>query len=495
MSPSGGKTTAPSPKIRWLIFASLALLALAIRLPQLGSRPLHTDEAVNAYLTGDLLAGGTYHYDPRDRHGPALYAVAVPIARLLGARDLATLTEFELRLPSVLLGSLIILLFGAGVEMFGFTACLVAAILFAVDPLPVYYSRYFIHETLFVTTTLGLLLSGWRFLHCHSVWAGILAGACAALMLACKETAPIHFFALGVALVYTWFLMPREKLPPLKSLAPALAAGLFLAVLLFTWFGRNWAVFSSLPQTVSNFTARAAGEGHAKPIGYYFHLIDPMFVLSIVALAGAYAAICETFSHVNKPHLLLIIYGIVVFLAYSAIPYKTPWLALNLWLPLALACGLGVAAFWKQVHTPSGRWLVGFAGVFLLALLALQTKVLCFDRPADDQNPFAYAHTSEDLLNLPPRLDQLVALNHLAQPRIDVIAADPWPLPWYLRKFSQVGYWQPGQPAAPADFLITTGSLSDALGSQLQKYRPEYFGARPGVLLVLWIPPNLKAAP
>ena len=53
-------------------------------------------------------------------------------------------------------------MFGAGVEMFGFIACLVAALLFAFAPLPVYYSRYFIHETLFVAATLGLILSGWR---------------------------------------------------------------------------------------------------------------------------------------------------------------------------------------------------------------------------------------------------------------------------------------------------------------------------------------------
>ncbi len=65
------------PKVRWLLFAGLACLALAVRLPQLDRRPMHTDEAVNAYITGGLLAGGAYHYDPRDRHGPALYAVAL----------------------------------------------------------------------------------------------------------------------------------------------------------------------------------------------------------------------------------------------------------------------------------------------------------------------------------------------------------------------------------------------------------------------------------
>ena len=143
-------------------FVLIALLALAVRLPQLGVRPMHTDEAVNAYITGQLLAGKTFHYDPQDRHGPALFAVAEPVVKLFGAKNFSDLTETQLRLTPVMLGSAMILIIGAGVEMFSFIACLVAALLFAIAPLPVYYSRYFIHETLFVAATLGLILSGWN---------------------------------------------------------------------------------------------------------------------------------------------------------------------------------------------------------------------------------------------------------------------------------------------------------------------------------------------
>ena len=72
----------------------------------------------------------------------------------------------------------------------------------------------------------------------------------------------------------------------------------------------------------------------------------------------------------------LAVYGLIIFLIYSAIPYKTPWLALNLSLPLALLCGLGVEAFLEQFKNPAGRWGVSLAGAFLLAMLATQTKVL-----------------------------------------------------------------------------------------------------------------------
>src|SRR3569833_4725338 len=99
-----------SPVGRWIIFCALALLALAVRLPRLSERPMHTDEAVNGYITGDLLKGESFHYDPRDRHGPALYLFAKPIALLCGAKSFADLTETELRLTPVIVGRAPILL-------------------------------------------------------------------------------------------------------------------------------------------------------------------------------------------------------------------------------------------------------------------------------------------------------------------------------------------------------------------------------------------------
>jgi hypothetical protein len=58
----------------------------------------------------------------------------------------------------------------------------------------------------------------------------------------------------------------------------------------------------------------------------------------------------------------------------------------------------------------------------------------------------------------------------LASPRIAVIAADPWPLPWYLRHFSQVGFWQPGQQGGKADFYITSTEAADQYADQLKNF-------------------------
>ncbi|MBW8863552.1 MAG: TIGR03663 family protein [Verrucomicrobia bacterium] len=485
----------PSPKIRWAIFLTLALLALAVRLPQLGDRPMHTDEAVNGYITGQLLAGETFHYDPQDRHGPVLYLLAKPIALLCGAHNFAELNETELRLTPVIIGSAMILLFGAAVEMFGFIPCLVAALFFAFAPLPVYYSRYFIHETLFVAATFGLMLCGWRTLKTNSTWAAVATGLCAALMLACKETAVIHFFALAMAGFLGSAITRIIRVPTAKAVATGFGVFIVTTILLFTWGGRNWAALGDLAHAVPRFTARAAGEGHQKPFGYYFAVLDPLFIFSLVAIAGCYAAICDAVGRRRQSSLLIMFYGVATFVIYSTIPYKTPWLALNLWLPLALLCGLGMEAIWLLATNNTGRWFITVAFGALLLSMGQQTRTFVFDKPIDEKNPYAYAHTTEDLLRLPPRLEELAKARHLTQPRIAVVMADAWPLPWYLRKFSSVGFWQPNQETGTADFFITPSDVDGKLALQLKDYRPEFFGVRPNVLIILWRPELKEPSP
>ena len=120
------------------------------------------------------------------------------------------------------------------------------------------------------------------------------------------------------------------------------------------------------------------------------------------------------------------------------------------------------------------------------ALIIHDTRQRVFIHPADEANPYAYAHTSEDLLGLPAEIERLAHQNVIASPRIAVIASDPWPLPWYLRHVAEVGFWQPGQQPGKADFYITSTEAADEYEEQLKDFRPEFFGVRPGVLILLW---------
>jgi len=458
---------------------------------------MHTDEAVNAYIIGQLLAGETFTYDPQDRHGPALAAFALPLARMQGAKAFSDLTESDLRLTTVMAGTVTILLFGAAVEMFDFLPCLIAALLFSLAPLPVYYDRYFIHEAIFSAATFGLILTGWRARNGRSAVQAVLAGACAALMLASKETAVLHFFALAGAAFVFWRWNLRGRNPgglwrPGAALAAA-AIFLLLSIMLVTWFGSNWKALAALLHAFPNFLRRAGGEGHQKPFWYYAQLLAGGWSGALILIMACIGFFQTLRKRDPSPYGFLAFYALFLAVVYSLIPYKTPWLALNLWLPIAQFAGLAIISLWRTpakdpVLRAAIRAVCILVGVVAAALVTHDTRQRVFLHPADETNPYAYAHTSEDLLGLPAEIERLAHQNAIPAPRIAVIASDPWPLPWYLRHFSEVGFWQPGQQPGNADFYITSTEAADQYGERLKDFRPEFFGVRPGVLTVLWSP-------
>jgi uncharacterized protein (TIGR03663 family) len=486
--------------MRWASFLAIALLGFALRMAKLGARPMHTDEAVNACLVGQMLTGKAFRYDPVDRHGPALSALALPLVRAQGAHSFAELTEMQLRLAPVLAGTVTLLLFGAAVELFGFTPCLLAAGLTAVAPLPVYYDRYFIHESVFAAASFALLVTGWRaWRRGGSAPHAVLSGASAALMLACKETAVLHFLVLGLAglgvfLAEAHIHKKRRLKPPSRTvMLAAVTTFLMLSLACYTWLGREWQVLSALPHALPYSLARASGEGHQKPVWYYLQLLASGWsgaILCGLAVGGCLLAIFAIRRRADSPQLLLTIYASCLTSFYSLIPYKTPWLALNLWVPISLFCGLTTQTVYCKAISRSPRRYVIFwmalGGLMLMTMVAHDTRQWVFHLPADERNPYAYSHTSEDLLGLPAALDRLARERGISSPRIAVIAADPWPLPWYLRKYSQTGFWQPGQDVGPADFYITSPEAATRYEAQLHDLRPDFFGVRPGVLILLW---------
>ena len=415
--------------------------------------------------------------------------------RFRAQRRFPSLTESELRLTTVLAGTLTILLFGAAVEMFGFVPCLIAALLFAFAPLPVYYDRYFIHESLFAAAAFGLILTGWRTCTRGSAVQAIMAGGCAALMLVSKETAVLHFFALVAAgLIFRFWNLRGKSFGSLwwpKAMLAAVAVFVLVSVMLFTWFGSNSKALAELLQAVPNFLARAGGEGHQKPFWYYAHLLTGGWSGGMI-LALASIGIFHTVRRRDpSPYGFLAYYAVVLALIYSLIPYKTPWLALNFWLPIALFAGLAIKWLWHmpaehpalRIAIPALCILVGAAAA---VSIAHDTEQRVFIHPADESSPYAYAQTSEDLLGLPAEVEELARKRAIASPRIAVIASDPWPLPWCLRHFSEVGFWQPGQQVGQADFYITSTEAAEQYGDQLRGFRAEFFGVRPGVLVLLW---------
>ncbi|MCA1605734.1 MAG: TIGR03663 family protein, partial [Acidobacteria bacterium] len=194
----------------WLLScAAILLIAAFLRLYDLNLVPLHHDEGVNGNFLVRLVREGAYQYDPQNYHGPTLYYFAAffPwILRLLfgpNARDNYGLTTFAIRFVPAFFGVATIALILTLRRNLGMIATLGAAVLLAISPGAVYLSRYFIHETLFVFFTLGIVVASLKYFESSRPVYLILAAPSAALLFATKETAVISVAVLGIALVLT----------------------------------------------------------------------------------------------------------------------------------------------------------------------------------------------------------------------------------------------------------------------------------------------------
>src|SRR5258706_1050132 len=117
-----------------IVLLLTAAVALALRWPQLGERPMHNDEAVNAIKFGQLWERCSYKYDPNEHHGPSLPFATLAVARLTSTPDFVHLSEVKLRLITVFFGLGLVLLLPLFADWLGRKEALLAGICTAVSP-------------------------------------------------------------------------------------------------------------------------------------------------------------------------------------------------------------------------------------------------------------------------------------------------------------------------------------------------------------------------
>ena len=228
-----------------LLGAAIIIVGAILRLFYLTLVPLHHDEGVNGNFLVTLVREGKYVYDPQNYHGPTLYFFSslIPwLARFFGgvqARDAYGLTTFNIRLVTALFGIATIWLALMLRKRLGSIGALSAAVLIGISPGAIYLSRYFIHETLFVFFTLGIVVAALRYYDTANSVYMILAAISAGLMVATKETWIINGPVLLIAFATTQlYFVVRKKLgdgnsfaetsPPKESSQSSLAANVTL---------------------------------------------------------------------------------------------------------------------------------------------------------------------------------------------------------------------------------------------------------------------------
>ncbi len=431
---------------------------------------MHADEAVLADKLGTLLETGNYCYDPALAHGPALLYLTQPVAWLSGARRYAQLTETTLRLAPVFCGLLLVALPLALARALTHRVALGAALLTAVSPAMVYYSRYYIPEMLLVCLSLGAIVCGWRWVESRRrIWA-LAAGACLGLMYATKETALIAFAAVVLAAV-----LARWR-AGLSHLVAAAAAAVLLALLM------NPQGLMQAPGALRAYAARATSDPfHVHPWYYYFPPLRGEAAIAALAVCGLLVAWRRADAPLQR---LLARYALILTAAYAAIPYKTPWCLLGFWHAWILLAALGLGWLWDRV--PRAALALGF--LVVVGHLGWQAWLYAHPEAADPRNPYVYAHTTTDVFTIRDRLAQLDPAT-----AIQVISrANLWPLPWYLRAFPNVEWWNAVPENAPsAPLIFVTPDMEPALPRRLYELPPP--GERP--LYVPFLEPGTQLRP
>ncbi|MEO8615258.1 MAG: flippase activity-associated protein Agl23 [Luteolibacter sp.] len=450
---------------------SVIVVGIFLRFDHLSTRPFHADEATGARITASRMESGGYRFDPVHFHGPLLSALAIPLCKMNGETRWQEMTKSTLRLVPAIAGSLLLLVPLLCRRRFGDVSMLAASALLASSPLLVYYSRMFIHESLLVLFGMLGLVSLIRFPR-YGI-PGLMIG----LMFATKESFAISMLAWsGAGLLIVWehrrkfdrtfYLSAWEtyRMPIAVSLlAAAACAGFF-----YTDGFRNP---HGAIDAINTFFFYQTGTGHDKPVTYYFQLLalptksgglwwfgTPVVMLALLAFVASFRRNAESASIIR----FLAYAAAGHFLIYSAVAYKTPWLACLLWAHVCLLAGFGVAGFSRH-RLPMKTALGLLVGLCLISQF-IQTRRATGRFASDERNPFAYVPTRNEIESLGPWLEKLqLAAPAISLEPVAVVGREYWPLNWYLRSFHEIGYW----PAPPDDLAsrALVFSMPDTAGA------------------------------
>jgi uncharacterized protein (TIGR03663 family) len=321
---------------------------------------------------------------------------------------------------------------------------------------------------------------------------------------------------------------PRWKWPHLVA---GLVAAAVTAVVFFSSFFTNAAGPWDALRTYLPWLRRAGGATeHVHPWNFYFERLLFVHVpggpywsegwIVALALVGFVAALARLEPRpagilgrerlqpsLSRPLLLQLIafYTFWLTLIYTLLPYKTPWCLLGFYHGMILLAGAGAALLWRACRAAWLKAALAFVLAAGAAHLGWQSwrgnfGVDAHGVPYCDsaKTPYVYSQTLPDALRLVDTVEALARVSPQGFGTVvEVMSSESyWPLPWYLRRFQNVGYWDkiPDQPPAP--IMIVSADLHAALDELPGRTHlmAGYFALRPQVFLELYVNTNLWIA-
>ncbi len=212
--------------------------------------------------------------------------------------------------------------------------------------------------------------------------------------------------------------------------------------------------------------------------------------IMILALIGTVIAVMRGR---NRVAMFAGLWSLGLFLAYTIIPYKTPWLALSFLLPMCIAAGYAIGEMYESNN--NALKAIGLAiGAGSLAVLAYMTYDLNFVRYDDEDAPMVYAHTSREFLDMIRDIERFAdASGKGKETAIDVVSPDYWPMVWYMKDYPKAVFH--GRITdSKAEMIVAKKGEQD--NEVMRRYSANYetyasYHLRSGVDLVLLVKKDL----
>ena len=428
-----------------VILCAALLAAFILRSIKLGIKPPHFDEGINGYFVAKVWKDGFYTYDPSNFHGP-LYFYFLQFTEVILGRSLEAY-----RFATGLISLSCIILMAKHRRFFGANV-IWAVVVASISTGFVFYSRYSIHESLFIFFQLLFTLGYFLYEEERSRKAALLMVLGFFGTMAVKETFVVFFAVWFIATLSLRILKIRPNLPieierrgffaqkaSVNDWIALITIGFFAESFLFSGFFLHPQGFRDMFAAFAIWTKTGTGNsGHEKPFYYWVTLLLryewPTFITLLVA--------GPLFFFVDRRKRLMILFALGTFAAYSLIPYKTPWLILNLLWPLLFVSGFALEKVAK-FKSWNLRWICRLAFVAAMIAMSHQMLKLNFENYANPQEPYVYVQSTTGMKQVLDDVEARVkAFPEDLNMDVLVLVRDPWPLPWVFGEYPNLKYGQ-----------------------------------------------------
>ncbi len=187
------------------------------------------------------------------------------------------------------------------------------------------------------------------------------------------------------------------------------------------------------------------------------------------------------------------LWGFGLFAAYTIIPYKTPWIAINFVLPMALVAGYAI----NELAGERDRWLRMAAKIFAgtaLVICLFQCIELNFFRYDDDRRPYVYVHSMRGMNEMIGKIEHIAKVSRKGeQTKIIITSPENWPLPWSLNQYKGAAFFGSVVKTPDAEAVIGQTTQRETLDKEYSATHvvTGTYALRPGVDLLLYIRKDL----